>query len=94
MCTQNETRRCLQIAVFESILADLGDTQSLEQSLSTFSGHVTRARDLLSAAGPRTLVLLDELGSGTDPADGAALAIALLRTFSQQVRTAGQVSDV
>eukprot|EP00887_Chlorella_sp_A99_P006230 scaffold3.g6230.t1 len=63
---------------FDRVLADLGDGQSLQQSLSTFSGHVRRIRGVLAAATPRSLVLLDEVGSGTDPAEGAALAAALL----------------
>jgi dsDNA-specific endonuclease/ATPase MutS2 len=63
---------------FSSVLADIGDSQSLQQSLSTFSGHVRRLRRVLAAAGPSSLVLLDEVGSGTDPGEGAALARAVL----------------
>ncbi|GAB4822194.1 hypothetical protein N2152v2_009240 [Parachlorella kessleri] len=63
---------------FDKVLADLGDGQSLQQSLSTFSGHVRRIRNILAATTPRSLVLLDEVGSGTDPTEGAALAAALL----------------
>ncbi|KAL4458289.1 hypothetical protein ABPG75_013154 [Micractinium tetrahymenae] len=69
---------------FDRVLADLGDGQSLQQSLSTFSGHVRRIRNVLAAATPQSLVLLDEVGSGTDPAEGAALAAALLERLQRQ----------
>lgn len=63
---------------FNQVLADIGDTQSLQQNLSTFSGHVRRIRGILGAATAQSLVLLDEVGSGTDPQEGAALARAVL----------------
>ncbi len=73
-----------KISVFEKILVDIGDQQSIEQSLSTFSSHMGIVVEILKIADSNTLILLDELGSGTDPVEGAALAVSIIEELKSK----------
>ena len=72
------------LPIFHNIFADIGDEQSIEASLSTFSAHITQVISIIKHCGPNDLVLLDELGSGTDPEEGSALAVSILEFFRQK----------
>ena len=72
------------LSIFNNVLADIGDEQSIEESLSTFSGHIKRIANIIKTANQKSLVLLDELGSGTDPSQGAAIAMGILENLREK----------
>lgn len=72
-----------KISIFNKILVDIGDSQSIEQNLSTFSSHINKVVDIIKTADNKSLVLLDELGSGTDPVEGAALAVSIINKLKE-----------
>ncbi|KAK1284001.1 DNA mismatch repair protein MSH7 [Acorus calamus] len=81
-------KNCPRLPWFDQILADIGDHQSLEHNLSTFSGHITRLCKILEVVTDESLVLIDEIGNGTDPSEGIALSISILRYIASRVNLA------
>ena len=78
------TNQASKVMIFDHILADIGDQQSIEQNLSTFSSHLKKHQLMLEIANPYTLLLIDEIGSGTDPQEGVAIAEALIETYESK----------
>ena len=85
-CGLRPPAQTASLPVFDSVLADIGDRQSIEMSLSTFSGHLSTLVEILGSATERSLVLLDEVAAGTDPEEGSALAQALVARLARQAR--------
>jgi DNA mismatch repair protein MutS2 len=85
-CGLRPPAQVASLPVFDSVLADIGDRQSIEMSLSTFSGHLSTLVEILGSATGRSLVLLDEVAAGTDPEEGSALAQALIARLARQAR--------
>ncbi|XP_010241959.1 PREDICTED: uncharacterized protein LOC104586426 isoform X2 [Nelumbo nucifera] len=81
-------RNCPRLPWFDLVLADIGDNQSLEQNLSTFSGHISRICRILEVASKESLVLIDEIGNGTDPSEGVALSASILQFLKDRVNLA------
>uniref|UniRef100_UPI0035DFB42D MutS-related protein n=1 Tax=Enterococcus raffinosus TaxID=71452 RepID=UPI0035DFB42D len=81
---QIPAKEVTEIAIFDQIFVDIGDAQSIENALSTFSGHMQNISEILRKTHKNSLILLDELGSGTEPNEGAALAIAIMEEFYQK----------
>ncbi|KAK1260790.1 DNA mismatch repair protein MSH7 [Acorus gramineus] len=81
-------KNCPRLPWFDQILADIGDHQSLEHNLSTFSGHITRLCKILEVVTDESLILIDEIGNGTDPSEGIALSISILRYIASRVNLA------
>ena len=75
-----------EFPIFEEVLADIGDQQSIQESLSSFSAHIAHVREMLERVTPKTLVLLDELGRATDPEEGGALGVAFSNRFAHRAR--------
>ena len=73
-----------EFPLFTDVLADVGDNQSIEQSLSSFSSHIAQIREMIDSVSPDCLVLMDELGRATDPEEGGALGLAVLDHFRRQ----------
>ncbi|XP_057949259.1 uncharacterized protein LOC131144570 isoform X4 [Malania oleifera] len=81
-------KKCPKIPWFDLVLSDIGDQQSLEQNLSTFSGHISRICKILEVASKESLVLIDEIGCGTDPSEGVALSASILHYLKDRVKLA------
>lgn len=73
-----------RVSVYNNILVDIGDEQSIAQSLSTFSSHMVNIIDIMKKADDKSLILIDELGAGTDPVEGAALAVSVIEALREK----------